>query len=98
MDLNKTVTAIFNRAPNAKIGATGYLSLNEAYKAAAAGDTIQMLATELTESLVLNRGIGIVLKGGYKADYSGPSGNPTTLKGIVTIGLGSLSVEGLVIK
>ena len=46
----------------------------------------------------MKNGKAITLKGGYKADYSGKSGQPTMLKGSLTIGTGSLSVEGLVVK
>jgi hypothetical protein len=91
-------TATFTRAPNARINTTDYSSLTDAYKAAQSGDTIQALATELVESLTMNLGTNLLMTGGYKADYNGPSGNPTTLKGMLTIGNGSLTVEGLAIR
>ncbi len=99
MTAAKTVTATFTKAPKAKIGAAPYESLNLAYiGAAASGSTILALDTELAESLNMNSGKAITLIGGHKADYSGKSGLPTVLKGLLTIGTGSLTVEGLVVK
>lgn len=99
MTTARSVTATFNKAPKAKIGATPYESLNLAYLGAAASDSIILaLDTELTESLNMDSGKLITLIGGYRADYSGKSGLPTVLKGVLTIGSGSLTVEGLVVK
>lgn len=93
------MTATFNLAPKAMIGTTGYTSLNLAYAGAeASGSTLLVLDTELAENLNMNSGKAITLKGGYKADYSGKSGLPSVLKGILTIGTGSLTVEGLALK
>lgn len=99
MTTAKSVTATFTKAPKAKIGATPFESLNLAYVgAAASGSTILALDTELIENLNMNSNKLITLIGGYKADYSGKSGLPTVLKGVLTIGTGSLTVEGLVVK
>ncbi|HCE66258.1 MAG TPA: hypothetical protein DER40_01670, partial [Geobacter sp.] len=96
---DKTVIATFNLAPKAMIGTTGYTSLNLAYIGAeVSGSTLLVLDAELTENLNMNSYKSITLKGGYKADYSGKSGMPTVLKGILTIGTGSLTVEGLAVK
>jgi len=93
----KSVTASFTLAPKAKIGSTGYTSLLTAYTAADSSATILALDTEFIENLFMNGGKAIVLKGGYKADYSGKSGLPSYLKGVLTIGTGSLTVEGVAI-
>ena len=98
MTTDKVVTSTFSRAFNARIGVVGYGALTDAYQAAVGGATIMALDTELMESFTLSRGIGIILKGGYKADYSGKSGNPTVLKGTLTIGAGSLIVDGLAVR
>jgi len=99
MDIVRNVTATFTKAPKAKIDTTGYESLSLAYNGAAvSGSIIKVLDTELIESLYMNSDKDISLVGGYKADYSGKSGLPTILKGILTIGNGSLVVEGLVVK
>ena len=100
MTAEQTVTATFTLAPKAMITTTGYPSLNRAYTGATVGGSTTILAldTELTENLYLNSGKSIVLKGGYRADYSGKSGLPTVLKGVLTIGKGSLTVEGLVVR
>ena len=99
MNADKAVTATFTLAPKAMIGTTGYTSLSLAYTGAAInGSIILALDDELTENLTMSSGKTIVLKGGYKADYSGKSGLPTKLKGKLTIGSGRLTVEGLVVK
>lgn len=99
MITTRSVTATFTKAPKAKIGEAPFETLNLAYiGAAASGSTILVLDTELTESLNMNSGKAITLKGGYKADYSGKSGLQTVLKGVLTIGTGSLIVEGITIK
>ena len=93
-----SVTATFNAAPKAMIGSTGYTSLATAYAAATNNAEILLLDTELLENLTMNRGIAILLKGGYRADYLGRSGQPTVVKSFVTIGSGSLTVDGLGVK
>lgn len=93
----KSVTASFTLAPKAKIGSAGYTSLLAAYTGAGSSATILALDTEFIENLTMNGGKAIILKGGYKADYSGKSGLPSYLKGVLTIGTGSLTVEGVTI-
>ena len=97
---DKSVTATFTRAPNAMIGSVGYATVNEAYKIApVAGEaTILTLDTELAESLTLDRGISVKLMGGYKAEYLSRSVTPTVLKGKLTIGTGSLIVDGVAVR
>jgi len=98
MNAPNSVTATFTRAPNAKIGSTGYGTLEAAYAAATTGDAILALDTELAENLLCNQGKTIMLKGGYNASYSGLSGLPTVLKGTLKITTDRLNVYGLVIK
>ncbi len=93
-----SATATFTRAPNAKIGSIGYDTLGAAYAAAATGNTILALDTELAENLTLNQNKTITLKGGYNAFFSGVSGLPTVLKGSLKITTDRLNVDGLVIK
>ena len=38
------------------------------------------------------------LIGGYNLTYSGRTGNPTLLQGLLTIGTGSLIVDGLAVR
>jgi hypothetical protein len=98
MDTARTVIANFVLAPKAMIGTIGYPSLNLAYAAAVSGATIRTLDADLEEVLNMAAGTSIILEGGYKADFSGKSGTPTILKGPLTVGTGSLTVEGITIK
>lgn len=98
MTADRTATATFTPAPMAKIGLTGYDSLAAAYAAAGTSDTILLLDTEMPDAgFTLDQGKSITLKGGYRNDYSGKSGLPSTLKGVLTISTGSLTVESLVV-
>lgn len=98
MAADRTATATFTPAPMAKIGLTGYDSLAAAYAAAGSGDTILLLDTEMPDAgFTLDRGKSITLKGGYRNDYSGKSGLPSILRGVLTISTGSLTVESLVV-
>jgi len=94
----KAVTAIFSAAPMAKIGSNGYDSIALAYAAASEGAEILLLATELTENVAINRGIAITIVGGFHADYLGRSGQPSSVKGILVVETGSLTVDGLEMK
>jgi hypothetical protein len=98
MSADTAITTTFTAAPKAMIGSTGYVSLSAAYASVKNDIEILLLDTELVEDLTMNRGFAIALLGGYQADYLGRSGLPTQLKGVVTIGTGSLKVEGLVVK
>jgi hypothetical protein len=102
MNVPKSVTATFNKAPKAMIGTASYDSLNLAYAAAPSTigvtTTIMSLDGALLESLILNLGKNIVLKGGYSQDYMRRSGMPTTLAGTLAISSGKLTVDRIVIK
>lgn len=98
MTADKSTTATFGLAPKAKTGATGYETLNAAYSSALPGAAILALDIELLESLNINLGKEISIKGGYSSDFATRSGNPTQLKGTLTVSTGSLTVDGLTIK
>jgi hypothetical protein len=97
MSSDHIVTAIFTAAPKAKIGDNGYFSLNLAYASAGTIAEIHTMATELIEDFTVDGKI-IVLKGGYKPDYSDYSGFPTALKGVLAIRSGKLSISNFVIN
>jgi hypothetical protein len=86
--------------PKAKIGTTGYISLNAAYTDAPTPGptTILALDAELPEDLAMGSGKEIVLIGGYNTAFNARTGNPTILKGLLTIGTGSLTVDGLAVR
>ncbi|NVN90186.1 MAG: hypothetical protein HXX11_06240 [Desulfuromonadales bacterium] len=97
---DRNVNAVFTLAPKAMIGLNGYPSLNAAYSAATTpgATTILTLDAELLESLDMRSGAEIVLMGGYNTTYNGRTGIPTRLKGLLTVGSGKLTVDGLAIK
>lgn len=94
----KYVQATIDAAAKAKINKTGYATLTTAYAAAGSSATILALDTEFIENLNMNSLKNIILKGGYTGNYQTKSGMPTELKGVLTIGSGSLTVENLTIK
>jgi hypothetical protein len=101
MTTDREVTALFTlTAPKAMIGTTGYISLNAAYTAALTPGTTTILAldAELDEDLAMGSGKDIILIGGHNSAFNGRTGNPTILKGLLTIGNGSLTVDGLAIR
>lgn len=97
MSTSHNVAATFTAAPKAKIGDSGYDSLNLAYADAGTTAEIHTLDAELIEDLTVD-GKTITLKGGYKADYSELGGLPTVLKGVLYIRSGKLSISNFVIK
>jgi len=72
--------------------------LADAYHVAGAGATIKAKVNTFTENLVLNRGIGIKLKGGFNAGYQSNLGNRSILHGTLKVCSGSLVAEGLAIR
>jgi hypothetical protein len=98
MDNDKGVTATFY-VPLAKILETGigYPFIHDAYAVVNPGETIQAREHEFIEDLTLNRGIPLILKGGYDITYSGNSGY-STIDGTVTVGTGALTLEGIIVK
>jgi len=74
-----------------------YGTIQAAYNAAATGDTILIMSAELTESLSCDRGVSVVLDGGYDVDYTSNTG-VTTIKGDLTISNGDVTVSNLAIQ
>lgn len=96
MNGDTRVTARFTAAPLAMIGASPYPLLGDAHAAAAPGAVILTLDTELIEDLTITKQISI--DGGYNVTFTGKTGQPTRLRGTVTVSTGSLSVQGLAVK
>ncbi|SKA02881.1 Ig-like domain (group 3) [Trichlorobacter thiogenes] len=97
MDTDRSVTSTFTVQNNVKVNGTSYGTLNDAYLAA--GDGATLMARDLTfvEDLLVNRGIGIILQGGY-ADGFGSHTGYTTLHGVLTVSSGSVVLDNLKIK
>ena len=66
----KSVTATFTQAPKAKIGATGYASLQAAYNAAVDDAVIKVLEGTVAGTLTAGRNVRVVIEGGYNASFS----------------------------
>jgi hypothetical protein len=91
---NKNCTAVFNEADRVRILTTPYLTLTSAFAKAASGE-IRARAILFPENL--NVSLPAEFRGGFNVEFTSNSGNFTTLKGTLTIGDGSLTVEGLII-
>ena len=76
---------------------SSYSKLQDAYNAATDGDTIQAQTMVFTESLTFVANINVLLKGGYNYDFLL---NPlmTTVKGVLTISGGTVTLENLIIN
>ena len=74
-----------------------YSKLQNAYNAAADGDTIQAQTMVFSESLTFGANIAVLLKGGYNYDFVL---NPlmTTVNGIFTISGGVVTVDNIIIN
>ena len=101
VDADKTTTASFTAAgPYVQLmgpPVQPFSLLQQAYDTALTGMVIKAQATVLTETLILNSPILVIIKGGYGSDFSVQNGM-TTVKGTLTISQGSLVVDRLVIK
>jgi hypothetical protein len=98
----KNVTATFTLlSNNAKNSGTGnlYGTLTGAYNAASEGDIIQAQSLNFIENLVLSRGIGFTLRGGYDDGSFTPRSGYTTIQGTVTLsGHGTVKMDRVIIK
>jgi len=75
-----------------------YDKIQDAYNAAASGDTIQVQEMESVETLVFGDNKNVVIQGGYDSWFLLIPGM-TTLKGSLTVaGQGELTIGNLVIK
>jgi uncharacterized repeat protein (TIGR01451 family) len=102
MGANTTVTANFAAAAATIRMVSGgtaayYGSFLDAYNAVSSGDAIESLAGVYNESINLNRGIQIRLRGGYDAAFASQPGY-TTLIGPMTVGTGAVTIENMVVR
>jgi uncharacterized repeat protein (TIGR02543 family) len=107
MDAQKACTADFalcgdQPAKNARTTTT-YTSLGNTYGdttplvGTVDGDTIQLLATTLPETLDLARDISVTLSGGYGCGFTGPA-SYSIIQGSLTVSSGKVTAEYLIIK
>jgi hypothetical protein len=102
MTAPRTCTANLSACANDPVqvlGGASYDSFQLAYniEATAEGDTIQVLAVNLAESVDLGRDIGVILNGGFDCDYM-INDSATLLTGSLTVSRGSVTIEGMIIR
>jgi hypothetical protein len=101
MDADKSATATFIPLPPVMQDGTQdyYKTLLAAYNAATPGSAVTWLLQQhdFPENLTIDKAIGINLKGGYDSSFGGNSGNYSTLHGTITVGLGTLAVENILV-
>lgn len=97
MSADKTVTATFNQATLLQIGGSPYATLQEAYNAVSVSEVIQLLDNSVAGTLNANKNVTVALKGGYDTGYAINTGT-TTLTAPLTVQLGSVIIDRIVIK
>jgi len=78
-------------------GAVEYDALQGAYGAASDGDTLKAREYEFTEDLLFDDDKHVMIEGGYDCDYATQAGY-TTISGSLTISMGTITVENLIVK
>lgn len=101
MDGDKTVSADFTHVPPLRlmgVQAGYYDTLTQAYAAMNDADSVTLLgqAVEL-EGIILDRPVTILFRGGYDAGFTLRQGF-SLINGSLTVGMGRLTVENLVIR
>jgi uncharacterized protein (DUF2141 family) len=102
LNADTTANATFNPMPPVKVSGSPdvfYSTLGTAYTPAGPGSnlTIQAQATTFTENLNLVNPVTLLLLGGYDSSFTSQPGM-TTLQGILTVGLGSLTAGNLIVQ
>jgi hypothetical protein len=100
MDAARSVTASFALLPPARINSLStsyYPGLSDAYATAASGDTIQLKSGDISGNILLNRPIGVTIKGGYDGSYNVVTGYTTSL-GDFVIADGTVTLENLILQ
>lgn len=98
MSGSKNITATFTAINKAKVGTTGYASLQVAYNALAPGATatLQMQDYDFLEPLILNSTVNLTMSGGLDSSYTSKTGF-TTIQSL-TVEKGSVVIDGIEIK
>jgi uncharacterized protein DUF1566/lectin-like protein/putative Ig domain-containing protein/List-Bact-rpt repeat protein len=102
IDADKSVTATFTTMPPVKLfGAVPkyFDTLVAACNDAALGTIVayHLKQQDFMESLIINKNVSVTLKGGFDAGFQ-VNGGFSTLNGILTLGLGKLTVENIIVK
>jgi hypothetical protein len=80
-----------------RISGVGFLSINNAYNAAATDHIIQVQAQNFSENLNLTTSIPVIFRGGYDCQFLSNPGF-TTVTGSVTIQNGKVTMDKIIIK
>ncbi len=100
MNADMNITATFDTCLNLPVRIVGrgyYSTLQAAYGAAVNGDIIQSQAARFIGNLDVNLDISMTLQGGYDCNYASNTGK-TRLKGNVTIGNGTFTLENFILE
>jgi hypothetical protein len=74
-----------------------YKTVIQAYNNALDGQEIRLKADIYPEDLVFNRPVGVVLSGGWNAEFGSNSGGEAILNGPVSISNGSVTIAGVIV-
>jgi hypothetical protein len=98
MNADLSVSAQFTFCP-ARIGVTCHATLTSALSAAVNGDEVRTMAYHFAENPSFERGLDVVLKGGYNSYYDEYQREAaTTVLGPFTIKNGSVVIDGIEIR
>uniref|UniRef100_A0A831UBJ9 Fibronectin type-III domain-containing protein n=1 Tax=Geobacter metallireducens TaxID=28232 RepID=A0A831UBJ9_GEOME len=102
MDGHKLVTATFELMPPVRLVGTTktyFSTLAEAYAGASTSGPVTLEAQdhEFVGDITLNKTIALTLKGGFNGGYISRPGY-SRIRGVLTVGRGSLTVDGVVVK
>ena len=97
LDGGKSATATFTSPLPARIGLTPYPDLQSAYDNAVSGDLIMLKEGVLPGSLHATTEKIVSIRGGYSPSYTAP-GAPSIIQGSLTLGLGSIILQDLVVR
>jgi photosystem II stability/assembly factor-like uncharacterized protein len=103
MDGDKGVAARFSLGTEHMVMLQGgpfpfpYYSLQTSYNNAGSGYEIWAMGTEFVEDLNCGEDKSVYLKGGYDSGFNASSGY-TTMRGILTVGMGSVTLANLIIN
>ena len=85
-------------ASTCRNGAVSYDSIQGAYNNANNGDTIKCRDTTFYENLSGDKGKIVTLKGGYDSGFTTNAGGKTTLKGMMTITSGKITISNFILE
>jgi hypothetical protein len=101
LDANTSVTGTFTAMPPVELWSdsviTHYTQLQDAYNSAATNSVILLTNTTTFGALLAGNPVSITIMGGFDAGFNSQPGY-SVMQGILTIGLGNATIEGLIVK